>query len=463
MDYKRSVAIVGRPNVGKSRLFNRLVRSRVAIVHDQPGVTRDVMAQEVNDDFILMDTGGIGMTAGDMSPAAINDATEDQVDFAIQAAGAILFVVDGLSGLVPLDLQVAQKLRKVGKPVILVVNKIDTKEHLQRAESMHKLGFGDPIYVSAEHGKGTDELMSEIAHVLGPKPEKTDKKPKVIRTKISFVGMPNAGKSSLINALLNEERLIVSDVPGTTRDSIGTDLDYTNEKGDILRLKLIDTAGLRPRKKIDNVVEYFSGMRTTNAYENSDVVFFIIDALKGVTKHDKKVAGEVIAAGRGIILVVNKWDYAINLFKKEPLDGYDSIEDYKKAFKKAIYKELFFLPKSPVLFVSAKEGIDVPLLLKEAQHVQKRLYQVLPTSEINRVIAELIEAQKPKVVHGKRFKIYYCVQVSSNPYRIKIFCNQTSRLEDGYKRYLMNGFNNAFKLDGCPIEFEFIGKKKRQR
>lgn len=463
MDENRSVAIVGRPNVGKSRLFNRLVRKRVAIVHDEPGVTRDVVAEEVNEDFILMDTGGIGMKSGDMSSREIHEATEDQVDFAIQAAGALLFVVDGLSGLVPLDHEVAAKLRKIGKPVILVVNKIDTREHMAGAENMYKIGFGDPVFISAEHGKGIGELVDRIEQVLGPKPDRPKQAKKDQRIKFCFAGMPNAGKSSLINALLHEKRLIVSEVPGTTRDSVVVDIDYTTEEGKDLKLQLVDTAGLRPKKKIDNVVEYFSGMRTTQAIEHSDVVFFVIDALKGVTKHDKKVAGDAIAAGRGLIIVVNKWDYAIKQFKKEPLSGYDDIEHYKKSFKKAIYAELFFLPKSPVLFVSATEGLDIDQLLKHAGRVYQRLNQKLPTSQVNTIIGNLVEAQKPKIVHGKRLKIYYCVQVGSNPYKIKVFCNQAMRLEEGYKRYLMSGFNNAFKLEGCPIEFEFIGKKKRER
>lgn len=466
IDPSRSVAIVGRPNVGKSRLFNRLIGKRLAIVHDQPGVTRDVVMEEVEDNFILMDTGGIGMKSTEMSSAEINKATEEQVDFAIEAAAVVLFVVDLQSGLTTEDQNIAAKLRKYGKPTLLVINKLDSQKHLHLIDDFHQLGFKNSVAVSAEHGLHANVLLDKIKELLGPEPtpEESDDGQKLRRrVRICFTGRPNVGKSSLTNSLLKSDRLIVSDVPGTTRDSIEVNLDYEAPDNTSWHFQLIDTAGLKPKTKVKNSLEFFSGLRTNESIESADVVFLILDALAGVTKLDKKIAGDILELGRGLVIVVNKWDIAMKQFAEEPLEGYESEADFRKAFVKAIRKELFFIPQSPVIFTSAAEGYGIDEILRRGKAVFDRMHKKLPTGRINRLIGELMKRQMPHLVHGKRFKIYYAVQVGNNPFCIRIYCNQEMRLEDSYKRYLEAGFNEEFQLDGCPIKFDLVGKKPNDR
>ncbi len=453
------VAVVGRPNVGKSRLFNRLCRRRIAIVHDQPGVTRDVMTADVDGHVTLMDTGGIGMEP-EMTPRALQAATEEQVAFSVQAADLILFVVDGMEGCTPLDEILADRLRVYGKELIIVANKVDTPAHEDRLGEFFQLGLGDPIAVSAEHGIGIDELWAAIERVVGPPSEKSDTEKPEKRIPICFVGRPNVGKSSICNRLLKAERMIVSDIPGTTRDAVGFDLDYDAGSGEPLRFRLYDTAGLRAGAKQSSSVEYFSGLRSRHAMEKSEIVFLVLDALEGVTKLDKRIAGEAMEFGVGLIVVVNKWDYALEKFRRDPLPGYDDEEAFRKAFAKALRKELFFLPKSPVLFVSAKRGHGIDEVLKEASLLHDRLEQKLSTARINQALHDLIERNPPRLIASKRFKVYYGVQVSNHPLRIRLYCNSTERLEDGYRRYLESGLEAVFDLRGCPIRIDLFGKKR---
>ena len=270
IDPSRTVALVGRPNVGKSRLFNRLCGKRMSIVHDMPGVTRDLISTEVRDDYVLLDTGGIGMEI-EMTSKKISVAAEEQVEFAIQAASVILFVVDVREGITNLDEIVAQKLRRYGKHVLLVTNKVDLEENEDLADEFIRLGLGEPFCVSAEHGRGITDLEAAIDEKLGPKPEGSEVD-KTDRIRISLLGRPNVGKSSIGNRLLKSTRLIVSDVPGTTRDSVELDLDYQHKDGELLKFRLADTAGLRMKRKVDSPVEYFSTVRTQAALERSDVV-----------------------------------------------------------------------------------------------------------------------------------------------------------------------------------------------
>lgn len=465
IDPSRSVAIVGRPNVGKSRLFNRLIGKRLSIVHDQPGVTRDIVMEEVQDNFILMDTGGLGMKPTEMSTQEINSATEDQVDFALEAASLILFVVDTQEGLTTQDQMIAKKLRKYGKPTLLVINKIDSQKHAHLISDFYRLGFHDTISVSAEHGTNSHELLEKILQLLGPLPPEEEKEEKSSRNRvrICFTGRPNVGKSSLTNKLLKADRLIVSDMPGTTRDSILVNLDYKAPDDTEWHFQLIDTAGLRPKAKVKTSVDYFSGLRTIQSIESADVAFLIIDAMEGITKLDKKIAGDILEVGRGLVIVVNKWDYALKKFAEEPLEGYESEADFRKAFVKAIREELFFLPDSPVIFTSATQGYGIDEILRRGKALFDRMQKKLSTGRINRVLQELMEKQKPHVVHGRRFKVYYALQVANNPFRIRIYCNQEMRLEDSYKRYLEAGFNDAFQLNGCPVKFDLIGKKPREK
>lgn len=456
----RHVALVGRPNVGKSRLFNRLVGRRIAIVHDMPGVTRDLAMAQVGDAYLLMDTGGIGMKP-EMTPEAIHFATEEQVDFALQAAAVVLFVTEGPEGITPIDEEIVAKLRRYGKKVIVVANKMDRRADQAALGDFHSLGFDEVAFVSAEHGSGCDELHRKIMGLLGPVPAPTEEEKAASlekRTKICLCGRPNVGKSSLGNALLKEPRLIVSDISGTTRDAIEQNLDYTNRNGDSWYFTLIDTAGMKPNRKLGSSLDYFSNLRSQSAIEKADVAFLILDATTGVTKHDKKIAGDIMTAGIGLVVVVNKWDLALQTFREDPIPGYENEKDFRRQFVDAVREELFFLPDSPVIFTSALTGYQVESILQTAVSVDTTLGLKLPTGRVNQTVRDLLDRQQARVVGGKRFKVYYAVHVGNRPFTIRLFCNRAEKLEDSYERYLQNGFQNAFRLDGCPVRFELVGK-----
>jgi GTP-binding protein len=459
IDPSRTVALVGRPNVGKSRLFNRLCGKRMSIVHDMPGVTRDLISTEVRDDYVLLDTGGIGMEL-EMTPKNIATAAEEQVEFAIQAATVILFVVDVRSGITTLDEVVAQKLRRYGKQVILVTNKVDLEENEGDADEFVRLGLGDPFCVSAEHGRGILELEQAIEEMLGPKPEGSEAD-KSKRIRISLIGRPNVGKSSIGNKLLKSTRLIVSDVAGTTRDSVELDLDYKHKDGELLKFRMADTAGLRMKRKVDSPVEYFSTVRTQAALERSDVVILVIDAVDGVTKQDQALAGEILDAGRALVVVVNKWDCIIERWEQDPIDGYKNLKHFLKSYEESLRKEMFFLPDPPVIFVSAKTGFEIESMLEAAASLQATLDMKLPTGRLNNLIQKLFEARAPKLVGIKRFKIFYAVQTGSRPLRIRFFCNRVERLDPSYRRYLEKAIVHEFQLSGCPVRFDLVGKERR--
>ena len=455
-----SVAIVGRPNVGKSRLFNRLAGKRISIVHDRPGVTRDVVVADSPDGFALMDTGGIGMLP-EMTPKEIQDATESQADFAIQAANLLLFVVDGREGLLPLDESLAAKFRKMGKSPVLVVNKIDEPEKNYSSSEFGKLGFKNVVSVSAEHGHGIEKLSSLLLSLLPDPPPLPDESEEP-RTRIAFIGRPNVGKSSLCNRLLNMERLIVSDVPGTTRETVELDLDYnTGEENELWKFRLFDTAGLKRRKRIDTSLDYFSAVRTKHAIEEVDIVFLVLDAREGVTKQDKILAGHVLEEGRALAILVNKWDLALESFRKDPLPGYEDEKDFRKSYLKSIRKELFFLPDSPVCFVSAKTGHSIKDFLQMGRDLNSRLDKSISTSALNKLIGEMWEHRPPAKIKGKRFKVFYAVHVENRPFRIKLFCNREHKLGDPYRRYLEKGIHQKFGLSGCPLKFSLAGKEAR--
>lgn len=464
----RTVALVGRPNVGKSRLFNRLVGQRLAIVHDRPGVTRDVQAAELPEAITLLDTGGIGLVA-EMGLEALVEAAEEQVFVALEAADLIIFVVDAQEGITSLDEIVAERLRPAGKKVWLVMNKADHPRLEERSVEFAALGFGDPTPVSAEHARGTDILRNQVLEHFGPAPikEETDtgasEGVSQRRLAISFVGRPNVGKSSLVNRLLQNDRLVVSEVPGTTRDAIGMDLDFTPEGAgaEPWPFRLVDTAGLRRPGKVRDPVEYFSRKRTERALAESDVVFLVIDARDGVTKADQALAGQIVEAGRPMALVINKWDFALETFAKNPLPGYDSERDFRKAFAKAAAKELFFLPDSPQLYVSARSGHGMEELLPTARELDERAATKLSTGRLNNFLGELMERNPPRVVDGRRFKLYYTVQTGSRPLRLRLFCNRKARLDDSYRRYLENNLRATFDLRGIPLRFDLREKAAR--
>ncbi|MEM8867191.1 MAG: ribosome biogenesis GTPase Der [Verrucomicrobiota bacterium] len=458
IDRSRTVALVGRPNVGKSRLFNRLCGKRMSIVHDMPGVTRDLISAEVRDDYVLLDTGGIGMEL-EMTPKKIASAAEDQVDFAIQAASVILFVVDARSGLTALDESVAHKLRRFGDRVLLVANKVDSELEESDAEEFARLGLGIPVKVSAEHGRGIASLDELINQRLGAKPDAAEEGTSD-RIRFSLVGRPNVGKSSLGNALLDSSRLIVSDVAGTTRDAVELDLDYEKD-GELLKFRLADTAGLRAKSKVDSPVEYFSTVRTQHSIERSDVVFLVIDAVDGVTKQDQNLAGQIVDAGRALVILVNKWDLLKKRWDEEPIEGFRSFKHFIESYEKSLRKEFFFLPNPPVLFVSAMTGFKIESILEIAASIQATLDMKLPTGRLNNLIEKLFEARSPKIVGTKRFKVFYAVQTGSRPIQIRFYCNRIERLDPAYRRYLEKALIHEFRLSGCPVRFDLVGKAKR--
>ena len=460
----RIVAIVGRPNVGKSRLFNRLARKRISIVHDQPGITRDVISAEIAEGkYTLLDTGGLGYK-GDDTPSALTKASEQQVEFAISAASLILFVVDGLSGLSGLDEKIAQMLRKSKKKVRLVINKADFDDSKVALDEAYRLGLGEPLRVSAEHGTGETELRAAILEALGPEPVETE----TTGTKtandplcICFIGRPNVGKSSLSNRLLKSDRLIVSEVPGTTRDAIELPFTFRGRDGKDYPFKLIDTAGIKAATKLASPVEYFSRLRSLDAIKNTDVVFLVLDALEGVTQQDKAIAGEAIKEGKPIIIVINKWDLVQAAFKKQGgFHPYKSERDYREKYEKALFDRLFFTPGSPVIFVSALSGYEIDRMLNSAVKLNRTLDKKLPTAKLNQVLGYLAERNPPPAIAGKRFRVYYATQTSTRPFRIKLFCNREEKLTEQYRRYLEAGVVDAFDLKGCPIFFDLVGKVK---
>jgi len=431
----------------------------MSIVHDMPGVTRDLISTEVDDNYVLLDTGGIGMEL-EMTAKKISVAAEDQVEFAIQAASVILFVVDAREGITSLDEIVAQKLRRYGKQVILVTNKVDFEEHEASADEFVRLGLGDPYRTSAEHGRGITDLTAAIEDALGPKPE-TSESDKAKRIRIALVGRPNVGKSSIGNKLLNSNRLIVSDVAGTTRDAVELDLDYKHKDGETLKFRMADTAGLRGKRKVDSSVEYFSTVRTQAALERSDVAFLIIDAVDGVTKQDQALAGEILDAGKALVVVVNKWDLIIDRWERDPIEGFKNLKHFLTKYEESLRKEMFFLPNPPVLFVSAKSGFKIESMLETAASIEATLDMKLPTGRLNSLIEKLFEARSPKIVGTKRFKVFYAVQTGSRPMRIRFFCNRIERLDPSYRRYLEKAIIHEFRLNGCPVRFDLVGKEKR--
>lgn len=457
----RTVAIVGRPNVGKSRLFNRLARRRISIVHDQPGVTRDIVAAEIREGgYTLLDTGGLGLQDA-TTPARLIKAAEEQVHFAVSSADVILFTVDGREGVTGLDERVAGLLRKSKKAVILVANKADHgEEKLESAGELHRLGFGEPVYVSAEHGGGEAELRAAILDRLGPEATGDDGEPRE-RLTLCFVGRPNVGKSSLSNRLLRSDRLIVSDVPGTTRDSVELDFDYQARDGRLWPFRLIDTAGIRASTKLSSSVEYFSRVRSLDAIRQADVVYMVLDAVDGVTQQDKAIAGEIVAAARPIVVIVNKWDLVYAALRRGELKQFKNERDFREKFEKALHQHLFFTPGAPVMFVSALTGHDIERMLKSARALHERLNRRIPTAKLNQTLVALADRNPPPAIGGQRFRVYYATQTGQRPFRFRVFCNREEKLTESYRRYLEAGLVAEFGLDGCPIHFELVGKKKQ--
>jgi GTPase len=441
---KPIVAIVGRPNVGKSALFNRLVGERVAIVEDEPGTTRDRVYGTTDwrgVDFTLVDTGGLQdeQEIESSSVAEIARRTKEQARSAISEADVIVFMVDAKSGLTAGDYEVADLLRRTDKPTILIANKADNLERRDSIVDFYVLGLGEPIAISSLHGTGTGDLLDLLVEAL---PE-FEEEPDIEGPKISIVGRPNVGKSRLLNALLGAERAIVSDVPGTTRDTLDTHLVWEGEP-----VTLIDTAGIRRRGRVDPGVEQYSVLRSMRAIDRSDVVLMLIDATEPFTAQDVHITGYIEEQKKGIVVVVNKWD----LLDKGP----ETVEKYRK---KAA-EELVFVPYAPLAFISAKFGQHVHEVLDLAlQVVRERLTRV-STAHLNKMLREAVARHPPTAKHGKHIRFYYGTQVDVAPPTFVFFCNEPKQIHFTYRRYLENRLRAEFGFTGTPIRMSFRGREE---
>ena len=430
---KPIVAIIGKPNVGKSRFFNYVVGERISIVEDTPGVTRDRIYADTtwrDRTFTLIDTGRIEELTNNTNQFAAQ--MREQANIAISLADVILFITDLKQGVTASDRDIAMMLKKSNKPIILVCNKVDNYgEPPADIYEFYNLGLGEPHPISAANAIGIGDLLDEIYYKLPPKDEDEDKNDKI---KVALIGKPNAGKSSLLNKILGEERSIVSDVAGTTRDAI--DSDFSNEFGNYV---FIDTAGIRRKSKVNESIEKFSIMRTLLAIERSDVCVVLIDASEGVTDQDAKVLGEAHEAGKGIIIAVNKWD----LIEKDN----HTLEN----FKKEVYEKLAYAQYAPMIFLSAKTGQRVNKLFEMINTVNESNSLRLSTSVINDVLNEAISVVQPPSDKGKRLKIYYATQASTRPPTFIFFVNDKELFHFSYQRYLINCFRNNFGFEGTPI------------
>lgn len=461
MKFVYNIAIVGRPNVGKSRLFNRLIKQRKSIVHDMAGVTRDVITHEIDKNIILMDTGGLGLS-GANSITEITHAVDDQVCLAIASADLVFFVVDATDGIMPMDYDIADMLRKSGKSVVVIANKVDSENRNYDVDVFKKFGLGDPVSVSAEHGVGEVALRNIIDEATKSfRKQQTEEENVHDVIKVAFVGRPNVGKSSTVNALLNEHRMIVSDVPGTTREAVSSKLFHNDGINLTYDFELLDTAGARPQNRVTTSLDYFSSLRTSAGIINCDIIYLVVDATSGITQLDKKLANEIISAGKGIILVVNKWDISQDACKNGDLDGYDSIKSFQEAYVSAIRKEFRAFPDVEIIFTSANTKHGIKHLLPLAEKLYVKMHKKFGTGEINRVIQQAFEARQPSTASGKRFKIYYAVQTGNMPFSFKLFCNRKALLRDNYKKYLLNCMRKHFDFAGCTIKLEFVEKDRR--
>lgn len=431
---KPVVALLGRPNVGKSTIFNRLVGKKISIIEDTPGITRDRIYGSVdyNDyKFHLIDTGGI-----DLSDDKFNDEIKVQAELAIDEADVIVFVVDGKEGLTTNDLAVRDMLMKVNNKVIVAINKCDSKKIEETEYEFYELGFEKYIKVSGEHNIGIFELLEEIVSEFEPIEEEYTNS-----IKFSIIGRPNVGKSSLVNAILNEDRVIVSDVAGTTRDAIDTPLTYHGED-----FVVIDTAGMRKKGKVYESVERYSLLRSMKAIDRSDVCCIVINAEEGIIEHDKHIAGYALDAGKAVVIVVNKWD---------TVDNKDSA---MRKWKNDIEANFQFMTFAPIVFLSAKTHKRIHTLMPEIIRAYTNSKKEIKTSLINDVIMDAYSLNLPPSYKGKRLKIYFTSQVSTNPPTFNIQVNSKSLIHFSYERYLENKIRESFDFTGTPIVLQFKNK-----
>ncbi len=439
---KPVVAIVGRPNVGKSTFFNYIVGKRISIVEDTPGVTRDRIYAEANwrgMDFTVIDTGGIEPESEDL----IVSQMRNQADIAISMADVIVFVTDFKTGITTADNEIALMLRKSKKPIVLICNKVDNFGRTQDdIYEFYNLGLGDPYPVSAKNALGIGDALDAIYELL---PKNTDENDESDVIKVALIGKPNVGKSSLVNKILGENRVIVSNIAGTTRDAI--DSEFENKYG---KYVFIDTAGIRRKSKVTENLERYSVMRTQLAIERSDVCIFMIDANEGVTEQDAKIAGEAHEAGKGVIIAVNKWD------------EYEKDNNTVEKYKKEIYNKLSYLSYAPIIFISAKTGQRVDKLYEMINMVASQNALRVSTSVLNQVLNEAIAIVQPPTDKGKRLKIFYMTQASTKPPTFVVFVNDKKLFHFSYERYLINQLRKEFVLTGTPIRMIVREKKDKE-
>jgi GTPase len=437
-----TVAIIGRPNVGKSTLFNRLIGRREAIVDARPGVTRDrnfAAADWNGRRFWLVDTGGLVPGAAD----ALNRAIRAQVEAAVMESDVLLFVVDVEQGVYPADLEIAQYLRGVDRPVLLVANKADRLPEDQRHLAFYELGLGDPFPVSASIGKSTGDLLDRIVEML---PEREGEQVEGA-VQVAIVGRPNVGKSSLLNRLLGRDRMVVADEPGTTRDSVDTPVEHEGR-----RLVFIDTAGLRKRSKVQDDVEFYATLRTSRAIERADVCVLVVDALDGLHAQDLRIIGDAWERGAGVIVAVNKWDLI------EEKDTNTAVRGERELVAKAP-----FLRFIPFLYVSAKTGQRVSKLFDLILTVAEERTKRVPTAEVNRVLESLVSRQQPPQPVGESVRLFYASQIGTAPPRFAIIANRPDAIPESYARYLVNGFREAWAFTGAPVNVKFRRKRQERR
>ncbi len=423
------VAIVGRPNVGKSTLFNRIINERVAIVEDRPGVTRDrnyARASWMGHQFSIIDTGGITW-----EDSTIDEEIRAQAEIAIEEADVIVMLADASQGVTSLDERIAHLLYRADKPVLLAVNKADNPEQRTDIYDFYSLGLGDPIPVSGSHGTGIGDLLDEVVKNFPADTEKTEER--VIS--FSVIGRPNVGKSSIVNRLLGEERVIVANEEGTTRDAIDTPFVKDGTK-----FRVVDTAGIRRRGKVYEKTEKYSVMRAMSAMERSDVAILVLDASTGIREQDKHVAGYAHEAGLGMIIAVNKWD----LPKKDSSSGKD--------FEAVIREEFSYLDYAPIVFVSAKTGKNIDQLPKMVKEVYENKNQRIQSSVLNDLLLEASRLVPAPMVKGKRLRVYYMTQVKTNPPTFVVFCNDPELMHFSYQRFLINQLRENFDFTGTPIK-----------
>lgn len=440
---KPVVAIVGRPNVGKSTLFNALAGEKISIVKDTPGVTRDRIYADVSwldRDFTMIDTGGIEPDSSDI----ILSQMREQAQIAIDTSDVIIFITDVRQGLIDADSKVADMLRRSGKPVVLVVNKVDSfDKFMPDVYEFYNLGIGDPVPVSAASRLGIGDMLDEV---ISHFPEKDEEEGEDERPRIAIVGKPNVGKSSIINKLLGEQRVIVSDIAGTTRDAIDTEIVHNGKE-----YVFIDTAGLRRKNKIKEELERYSIIRTVTAVERADVVLVVIDAAEGVTEQDAKIAGIAHERGKGIVIVVNKWD------------AIEKNDKTMREYENEIRRVLSFMPYAEIMYVSAETGQRLQKLYDVIDMVIANQTLRVATGVLNEIMMEAVAMQQPPSDKGKRLKLYYITQVSVKPPTFVIFVNDKELMHFSYTRYLENKIREAFGFKGTSLKFFIRERKEKDR